>query len=112
VRLFGLLVLSSPFFSEHRVQLAELAIQHRLPFMFIFKTYVEVGGLMSYGVDNAAMYRRTGALVARILKGAKPADLPVEQGTKFLFAVNLKTARALGVTLPAAILLRADEVIE
>jgi putative ABC transport system substrate-binding protein len=107
-----LLVLSSPFFSEHRVQLAELAIQHRLPFMFIFKTYVEVGGLMSYGVDNAAMYRRTGALVARILKGAKPADLPVEQGTKFLFAVNLKTARALGVTLPAAILLRADEVIE
>jgi putative ABC transport system substrate-binding protein len=67
---------------------------------------------MSYGVDQAAMNRRTGALVARILKGAKPCDLPIEQGTKFQLSVNLKTARALGVTLPTTILLRADEVIE
>jgi putative ABC transport system substrate-binding protein len=107
-----LLVLSSPLFAEHRVQLAELAIQHRLPTMFIFKSYVAVGGLMSYGVDQATMYRRTGAFVAKILRGTKPSDMPIEQPTKFQFVVNLKTARVLGVTLPTAILLRADEVIE
>jgi len=107
-----LLVLSSPFFAEHRRQLAELAIQHRLPSMFIFKSYVEVGGLMAYGVDQAAMYRRTGAYVARILKGTKPADLPVEQPTKFELVINLKTAKVLGLTIPDKILARADEVIE
>jgi ABC-type uncharacterized transport system substrate-binding protein len=107
-----LLVLSSPFFAEYRRQITELAIQHRLPAMFLFKSYVQVGGLMSYGVDQAAMYRRTAAYVAKILKGAKPADLPVEQATKFEMVVNLKTAKALGVELPTSILLRADEVIE
>jgi putative ABC transport system substrate-binding protein len=80
--------------------------------MFIFKSYVAVGGLMSYGVDQVSMYRRTGAFVAKILKGTKPSDMPIEQPTKFQLIVNLKTATALGVTLPAAILLRADEVIE
>jgi putative ABC transport system substrate-binding protein len=107
-----LLVLSSPFFAEHRRQLAELAIQHRLPSMFIFKSYVEVGGLMAYGVHQAAMYRRTGAYVAKILKGTKPADLPVEQPTKFELVINLKTAKVLGVTIPDKILALADEVIE
>jgi len=107
-----LLVLSSPFFAEHRRQITELAIQHRLPAMFLFKSYVQVGGLMSYGVDLAAMYRRTAVFVAKILKGAKPADLPVEQPTKFEMVVNLKTAKAIGIQLPTSILLRADEVIE
>ena len=107
-----LLVLSSPLFSQYRPQLAELAIEHRLPTMFIFKSYVLAGGLMSYGVDQAAMYRRTATFVAKILKGAKPADLPVEQATKFQLVVNLKTARMIGVTLPASVLARADEVIE
>jgi putative ABC transport system substrate-binding protein len=107
-----LLVLSSPFFAEHRRQLAELAIEHRLPSMFLFKSYVEAGGLMAYGVDQAAMYRRTGAYVAKILKGTKPADLPVEQPTKFELVINLKTAKMLGLTIPDKILARADEVIE
>jgi len=107
-----LLVLSSPLFAEYRVQVAELALRHRLPSMFIFRTYVAAGGLMAYGVDQAAMYRRTAYFVAKILKGAKPADLPVEQATKFQLVVNLKTAKAIGIALPASILARADEVIE
>jgi putative ABC transport system substrate-binding protein len=106
------LVLSSFFFTTHRVRIAELAIQHRLPTMFIFKTYVEAGGLMSYGVDLVAMYQRAASYVAKILRGAQPADLPVEQANNFGFVLNLRTAKALGITLPTSILLRADEVIE
>ena len=105
-------VLSSPYFTEHRPQIAELAIQYRLPTMFIFKSYVRAGGLMSYGVDQMETYRRTADFVAKILKGAKPADLPVEQPTRFEFVINRKTAKAIGVELPTSILLRADEVIE
>jgi putative ABC transport system substrate-binding protein len=105
-------VLSSPYFTEYRPQIADLAIQRRLPTMYIFKSYVKAGGLMSYGVNQLATYRRTADFVAKILKGAKPGDLPVEQPTKFEFVVNLKTAKAIGVELPTAILLRADEVIE
>jgi putative ABC transport system substrate-binding protein len=106
------LVLSSPFFSEHRTQIAEAARAHRLPTMFIFRSYVDAGGLMSYGVDQVPMYRRIAAYIAKIFNGAKPADLPVEQASSFELVVNLRTARALGIELPAAILLRADEVIE
>jgi putative ABC transport system substrate-binding protein len=80
--------------------------------MFIFRTYVDAGGLMSYGVDPAVMYQRAGSYIAKILRGAKPVDLPVEQASNFQFALNLKTAKALGLALPTSILLRADDVIE
>jgi len=107
-----LLVLSSPFFSAYRSHIAELAIQQRLPTMFIFKTYVQAGGLISYGVDPQANYRQLGFYVSKILNGAKPADLPVEQAAKFELVINLKTAKAIGVEPSTAIQLRADEVIE
>jgi putative ABC transport system substrate-binding protein len=107
-----LLVLSSPLFAAQGPHIADLAIQHRLPTMFTFKTYVEAGGLMSYGIDTVPMLRRVASYVAKILRGAKPFDLPVEQPTNFEFALNLKTAKAIGVTVPTSILLRADEVIE
>jgi putative ABC transport system substrate-binding protein len=107
-----LLVLSSPYFFAHRSRIAELAIEQHLPTMFIFRPYVDAGGLMSYGVDFPPMWRRAAYYVARILKGAKPADLPVEQASKFELIVNLKTARLIGVELPTSILLRADEVID
>jgi ABC-type uncharacterized transport system substrate-binding protein len=106
------MVLSSPGFQPHGEQLAELAIKHRLPTMFTFRHYVDVGGLMSYGVELSPMWRRTADYVARILKGAKPAELPIEQATKFELVVNLKTAKALGVKISNGILLAADEVIE
>jgi putative ABC transport system substrate-binding protein len=106
------LLLSSPFLGRHTQAIIDLTIEYRLPTMFIFRRYVELGGLMSYGADNVAMYRQTAGYVAKVLRGAKPADLPVEQPTKFESAVNLKTAKAIGIELPTAILLRADEVIE
>jgi putative ABC transport system substrate-binding protein len=80
--------------------------------MFTFKTYVEAGGLMSYGIDTVSILRRAASYVAKFLRGAKPSDLPVEQPTNFEFALNLKTARTIGVTIPTSILLRADGVIE
>jgi putative ABC transport system substrate-binding protein len=107
-----LLVLSSPYFPRSRVQIAQLAMEQRLPTMFIFKYYVEAGGMISYGVDATAIYRQLGIYVAKILNGAKPADLPVEQATKFELVVNLKTAKTIGVELSTAIQLRANEVIE
>jgi putative ABC transport system substrate-binding protein len=106
------LVLNSATFAPQRAHIAELAIAHRLPTMFTYRVYVEAGGLMSYGVDSPPMWRRAASYVAKILRGARPADLPVEQVTNFEFALNLKTAKALGVELPTATLLRADEVIE
>jgi putative ABC transport system substrate-binding protein len=105
-------VLSSPFFSVQHERLAELATQYRLPNIHILRHYVESGGLMSYGVDFVPMMRRAASFVAKILRGAKPAELPLEQAARFEFVVNLKAARAMGVTLPTSILLRADEVIE
>ena len=107
-----LLALTSQFFAVQSDRLVELAIQHRLPSMFIFKPYTLAGGLMSYGADNVAMYRQSASFVAKILQGTKPVDLPVELPTKFEFAVNLKTAKAIGVELPTSILLRANDVIE
>jgi ABC-type uncharacterized transport system substrate-binding protein len=107
-----LLVMSSPLFARQNTRIAELAIQHRLPTMYILRHYVDAGGLMSYGVDFAPMMRRAASFVAKILRGAQPADLPVEQATNFEFVVNLKTAKAIGIELPTSILLRADEVIE
>jgi putative ABC transport system substrate-binding protein len=105
-------VLSSPLFTEHSAQIAELAIRYRLPTMFIFKHYVEAGGLMSYGVDTAPLWRRAASYVAKILRGARPTDLAIEQAANYAFTVNLKTAKAISVILPTSILLRADEVIE
>jgi putative ABC transport system substrate-binding protein len=107
-----LLVLSSPYFGIYRAHIAELAILQKLPTMFIFKSYVEAGGLISYGVDPPAIFRQLGFYVAKILNGAKPADLPIEQPVKFELVINLKTAKAIGVELSTAIQLRADEVIE
>ncbi len=107
-----LLVLSSPLFTNSQSQIATLAIERRWPTMFIFKSYAEAGGLMSYGVDYVAMQAGIARFVAKILGGAKPADIPVEQPTKFEFVINAKTARTLDLTLPLGLLGRADEVIE
>ena len=106
------LALTSQFFGGQSETLIGLALRHRLPSMFIFKPYTLGGGLMSYDADNVAMYRQSASFIAKILQGANPADLPVELPTKFEFAVNLKTAKAIGVELPTSILLRANDVIE
>jgi putative tryptophan/tyrosine transport system substrate-binding protein len=106
------LVLSSPLFLPHQARIVELANADRLPCMFIVKHWAEAGGLMAYGADFSVMYRRAADYVAKILRGTKPADLPVERASKFEMIVNLKTAKAIGVELPTSILLRADEVIE
>ena len=108
----GLLPMESPLFTTHRARLAELAVQSRLPAIYGQKEYVEAGGLMSFGADYRDLYRRAALHVDKILKGAKPADLPVEQPTKFEFVINLKAAKALGLTIPPAVLGRADQVIE
>ena len=95
-----LLVLSSPLFTPHRARIAELAVRHRLPSMYIFRYYVTAGGLISYGVNTGPLWRRAASYVAKILRGAQPADLPVEQTSNFELAINLKTAKALGVEIP------------
>jgi len=95
-----------------RARIAELAVKSRLPSMFGIPEHVEVGGLMAYAVDRLDIFRRAAGYVDRILRGAKPADLPVEQPTKFDLVLNLRTARALGFTIPQSILVRADRVIE
>jgi putative ABC transport system substrate-binding protein len=107
-----LLTLSSPFMGRYAPDIVDMTIRHRLPGMFIFRNWAELGGLMSYGADNAAMYRQAAGYVTKLLRGAKPSELPVEQASKFEFVVNLKTAKAIGVELPTSILLRADQVIE
>jgi putative ABC transport system substrate-binding protein len=108
----ALVVISNELFFGHRRQLAELTVRHRLPAMFHLREYAEAGGLMAYGADAADMYRRAATYVDKILKGTTPADLPVEQPTKFTFVINLKTAQALGVTLPPHLLYFADQVIQ
>jgi len=108
----AVLVLGSAIFLAERQRVAELAIKHRLPTMSMLKDLVEAGGLMSYSPNWDDLYRRGAIYVDKILKGAKPADLPVEQATKFELAINLKTAKALGLTIPPSLLQRADQVIE
>ena len=108
----ALTVLTTPVFGSERRRLVDLAAKNRLPTVFPFREYVDAGGLMSYGPSLADMFRRAATYVDKILKGAKPADLPVEQPTKFELVINLKTARALGLTIPQSVLVRANQVIE
>ena len=108
----ALLVASDAFYYAHRAHIAALAADRKIPAIYESRDFVSVGGLASYGVNFADIYRRAGVYAARILKGEKPADLPVEQPTKFELVVNLTAAKALNLTLPPSILVRADEVIE
>jgi putative ABC transport system substrate-binding protein len=108
----ALIVEISPLFTSNRKRIAELAAQHHLPSMFESRNMVDSGGLISYGASFLEMHRRAAFYVDRILKGAKPADLPVEQPTKFEMIINLKTGRALGLTIPQSILVQADELIQ
>ena len=108
----GLLAVASPLIVAQAAPLAGFALKHRLPGMFPFKENVEAGGLVSYGADRDDLYRRAAAYVDKILKGIKPADIPVEQASKYQLVINLKTAKALGLKLPPQVLARADEVIE
>jgi putative tryptophan/tyrosine transport system substrate-binding protein len=108
----ALLTLSCPFCFSARARLVALAAQHRLPVMFRFPAYVEAGGLMAYGPNIADIWRRAASYVDRLLKGAKPADLPVEQPTTFELVINLKAAQALGLMIPPALLFQADKVIQ
>jgi putative ABC transport system substrate-binding protein len=108
----ALFVAPDGFFSSRRVQFATLAAHHRVPAAHALREFVEVGGLMSYGVDILDVFRHVGVYTGQILKGAKPADLPVVQSTKFEFVINMQTAKALGLEVPSSIQLLADEVIE
>jgi putative ABC transport system substrate-binding protein len=98
--------------TSNRKQIVGFALKSRLPSVYPQREYVDAGGLMSYGADQAESYRRVAYYVDRILKGAKPADLPVEQPTKFELVINLKTAKALNLTIPQSVLFRADRVIK
>ena len=107
-----LFVMTSPFLFRDRERLGEFALRHRIPSVFAFREWVDAGGLLSYGPSITGMYRRAADYVDRIARGGKPSDLPVEQSTKFEFVLNLTTAKAIGLAIPTALLLRADEVIE
>jgi len=108
----ALIVQASPLSGDNARRIAELAAQHRLPAMYEVRSSVEAGGLVSYGPSFSEMFRRAAFYVDRILKGAKPADLPIEQPTKFELVINMKAAKALGLTIPQALLARADQVIQ
>lgn len=105
------IVAQHPIFNSHAGRIAELAAKYRLPSIAGPRDYAEAGGLISYGANVAEGYRRSASYVDRIFKGAKPSDLPVEQPVKFELVINLKTAKALGLTIPQSLLLAADEVI-
>ena len=108
----ALVILADPVTNTNRVKIIEFATKKRLPTMFTQRLPVDAGGLVSYGTNYQALFRRAASYVDRILRGAKPADLPVEQPTKFELVINLKTAKAFGLTIPPSLLLRADEVIQ
>jgi putative ABC transport system substrate-binding protein len=108
----GFLAVTAPIFSSHRTRLADLALKHRLPGMFAGREYLEAGGLISYAPDVNDLTRRAATYIDKILRGAKPADLPIEQASTYQLVINLKTAKALGLAIPPAQLARADEVIE
>jgi putative ABC transport system substrate-binding protein len=108
----SLFVMVSPFFFRDRARLAEFTLRHRILSMFAFREWVDAGGLLSYGPSITGMYRYAAEYVDRIARGTKPADLPIEQPTKFELVVSLKTAKLFGISIPTPILLRADEVIE
>jgi putative ABC transport system substrate-binding protein len=108
----ALIVTAQPFMNRHRAQILDLVAKHRLPAMYTLRAFVDAGGLMAYGPSLSDLYRRAASYVDKILRGAKPADLPVEQPTKFEFVINVKTAKALGLTISPSLLLRADQVIE
>jgi putative ABC transport system substrate-binding protein len=111
-RVNGFLAVASPLANLQRAQLAELAFKHRLPGIFSRRENVEAGGLMSYGADRTDLYRQAAVYIDKILKGARPADLPVEQASRYQLVINLKTAKALGLSIPDKLLALADEVIE
>ena len=108
----AVIVALDPFLIQQERQIAELAVKHRLPSIFANREYAEAGGLLSYGQNQVDIYRRAATYVDKILKGAKPGELPIEQPTKFELVINLKTAKALGIIIPQSLLLRADEVIQ
>jgi putative ABC transport system substrate-binding protein len=108
----ALITLSETLTYLHRNEIAAFGIRHRIPTAFNLAGHIEAGGLLSFSSDASAMHRRAGSLVGRVLGGARPADLPVERPTTFRLAINLKTAKALGLTIPPAVLVRADEIIE
>ncbi len=108
----ALFLVDDPLVMRYRMPIADFAVRNRLPATAIYKNFAEAGGLMTFGASLADLYRRAAIYVDKILKGAKPGDLPIEQPTKFEFVINLKTAKALGLTIPPSLLLRADQVIE
>jgi putative ABC transport system substrate-binding protein len=105
-------VFASPFLASLHREIIDLSSRHRLPAIYQWKEHAQAGGLISYGPSLAGMWRQTGQIVAKVVRGANPAELPVEQPTKFEFIINLKTAKALGLSVPDTLLARADEVIE
>jgi putative ABC transport system substrate-binding protein len=112
MRADALLTLRDPLTSMHRERIADFAMESRLPSIYSYRGFVDAGGLMSYGASIPEMFRRAAVYVDKILKGARPGELPVEQSTSFELVINLKTAKALGITMPPSLLILADEVIK